>query len=295
MGLIRKVVIPAAGWGTRFLPTTKAVPKELIPLLDKPVIHYGVEEAAASGITQAIVVTSQGKEAIKEYFKPNPELEQFLEEKGRTALLHEVQRASNLAEMSYVIQEDQLGLGHAILTTADAVGDEPFAVLLPDDIIQSEIPVLKQMLDLYQSYQASIVAVEKVVPEQVPGYGIVDPEEEVAPGFYKLTGLVEKPTPEEAPSNLGIVGRYVFTPAIFDALRETNPGALGEIQVTDGMANLLKSEPLYAYEFQGARHDAGTPLGLIKASVQMALARKDLGPGLRAYLAKINAETARKV
>ena len=288
MGLINKVVIPAAGWGTRFLPTTKAVPKELIPLIGKPVIHYGVEEAANSGITQAIVVTSTGKGAIKEYFRPNQELEELLRDKGRIELLQEVQEASRLAEMQYVIQEEQLGLGHAILVAADAVGKEPFAVLLPDDVIPGEVPVLKQMLDLYRRYEASIVAVEKVTPEQVSGYGIVSPEEEVAPGFYKLNGLVEKPSPQDAPSDLGIVGRYVFTPAIFDALRETRPGALDELQLTDGMANLLKSEPLYAYQLQSVRHDAGTPLGLIKASIQMGLRDDAIGGGLREFLDRMH-------
>ena len=284
MGLIRTVVIPAAGLGTRFLPTTKAVPKEMIPLLDKPVIHYGVEEAANSGISQAVVVTSLGKEAIEEYFRPSPELEKLLKEKGRIELLHEVQATSELAEIQYVIQEEQLGLGHAILIAADAVGNEPFAVLLPDDVIQSEVPVLKQMLDLYQCYQVSIVGVEKVPLEQISGYGVVAREKEVEPGFYKLKGLVEKPKAENAPSDLAIVGRYIFTPAIFEALRETKPGALGEIQVTDGMANLMRSEPLYAYEFQGTRHDAGTPLGLIKASVQMGLRDENMGPAIQDFL-----------
>ncbi|MFQ5933731.1 MAG: UTP--glucose-1-phosphate uridylyltransferase GalU [Dehalococcoidia bacterium] len=283
MPRIRKVVIPAAGWGTRFLPTTKAVPKEILPLVDRPIIHYGVEEAVASGITQVIVITSPGKTAIQYYFEPNPELERFLEEKGKTDLLRDIRRLSSLAEMRYVIQEEQLGLGHAILTAAEAVGQEPFAVLLPDDIIQNQTPVLEQMMELYQRYQASIVAVERVGKDQISDYGIVEPEEE-SRGVYRVKSLVEKPKIEEAPSDLGIVGRYIFTPAIFDALKITKPGALGEIQVTDGMANLLSNEPLYAYQFRGKRHDAGTPLGMIKASIEMAFEREDMGAEIRQYL-----------
>ncbi|MFQ5873714.1 MAG: UTP--glucose-1-phosphate uridylyltransferase GalU, partial [Dehalococcoidia bacterium] len=275
MTSIRKVVIPAAGWGTRFLPTTKAIPKEMLPLADRPVIQYGVEEAVASGISQVIVVTSRGKKAIEEYFNPSPELESYLREKGKGALLHQVQQLSKIAEMRYVIQEEQLGLGHAILTAAEAVGRESFAVLLPDDVIQAQRPVLAQMIELYEQYEASILAVEKVPKEQIGDYGVVEPEE-ISPGFYRVKGLVEKPEVEKAPSDLGIVGRYILTPAIFDALRVTKPGALGEIQVTDGIANLLKEQPVYAYQFQGKRHDAGTPLGLLKASVEIALARKDL-------------------
>ncbi|MEE9198686.1 MAG: UTP--glucose-1-phosphate uridylyltransferase GalU [Dehalococcoidia bacterium] len=291
MTRIRKAVIPAAGWGTRFLPTTKAIPKELLPLIDRPVIHYSVEEAVASGIEQVVVITSPGKEATEGYFSPSPELERYLKEKGKSELLEDIRRISAMAEMRYVVQEEQLGLGHAVLTAAEAVGQEPFAVLLPDDIIEAERPVLGQMIHLFERHKASILAVEKVAREQVPGYGIIEPEE-VASGLYRVHGLVEKPQPDEAPSDLGIVGRYILTPAIFDALRATRPGALGEIQVTDGIANLLKKEPVYAYEFQGVRHDVGTPLGLIKASVAMALGRKDIGPELRRYLSRITEDKA---
>ena len=283
MSEIRKVVVPAAGWGTRFLPITKAVPKEMLPLVDRPVIHYGVEEAVASGISQVIVITSQGKQAMEDYFNPNPQLERYLEGKGQSHLLKDVQRLMDCIEMRYVVQEEQLGLGHAVLTAAKAVGSEPFAVLLPDDIIQSERPVLGQMIELFQRYHASILAVRKVPKEQVTGYGIIEPEE-VASGFYKVRGLVEKPGVDEAPSDLGIVGRYILTPGIFEALRKTAPSALGEIQVTDGIANLLRKEPVYAYEFQGTRHDVGTPLGLMKASIALSLARQDIGPALRDYL-----------
>ncbi len=283
---IRKVVIPAAGWGTRFLPTTKAVPKELVPLMDKPIIHYGVEEAVTSGIGRVIIVTSPGKKAIEDYFTPNPDLERFLSDKNRIGLLEEVRKVSRMAEMSYVTQEEQLGLGHAVLTAAEAVDREPFAVLLPDDVIQSKKPVLSQMMDLFSRYHGSVVAVQRVTREQIPGYGIIKAEE-VEQGFYKVLGLVEKPNPDEAPSDLGIVGRYLLTASIIDALRATEPGALGEIQLTDGIANLLKSEPVYAYEFEGKRHDVGTPLGLIKASVEMALSREDVGQQLKRYLGSI--------
>ncbi len=283
---IRKVVIPAAGWGTRFLPTTKAVPKELVPLMDKPIIHYGVEEAVTSGIGRVIIVTSPGKKAIEDYFTPNPDLERFLSDKNRIGLLEEVRKVSRMAEMSYVTQEEQLGLGHAVLTAAEAVDREPFAVLLPDDVIQSKKPALGQMMDLFSRYHGSVVAVQRVTREQIPGYGIIDAEE-VEQGFYKVLGLVEKPNPDEAPSDLGIVGRYLLTASIIDALRATEPGALGEIQLTDGISNLLKSEPVYAYEFEGKRHDVGTPLGLIKASVEMALSREDVGQQLKRYLGSI--------
>ena len=283
MTKIRKAVIPAAGWGTRFLPTTKAVPKELLPLVDRPIIHYTVEEAIASGIEQVIVVTSLGKQAIEEYFSPNPELESFLQDKGKIGLLRDIQYLSAMAEMRYIIQEEQLGLGHAVLTAAEAVGQESFAVFLPDDVFQGQQPVLEQMIELFQRYNASILAVEKVARDQIPGYGIIEPEE-IAPGFYKVLGLVEKPPADEAPSDLAIVGRYILTPTIFDALKVTKPGALGEIQVTDGIANLLREEPVYAYEFQGKRRDVGTPLGMIKASVEMALEREDIGPELRRHM-----------
>ena len=287
MTSIRKVVIPAAGWGTRFIPTAKAIPKELVPLVDKPVIHYGVEEAVASGIEEVIVITSPGKEAIERYFSPSPELERYLKEKGKARPLEEVRRISAMAKISYVIQEEPLGLGHAILTAAEVVGQEPFAVLLPDDVIEAERPVLGQMIELFQQHKASILAVEKVPREKISSYGIIEPEE-IAPGFYRVHSLVEKPPPDEAPSNLGVAGRYILTPAIFDALRATEPGALGEIQVTDGIANLLKEEHVYAYEFQGKRHDVGTPLGLIKASVALGLSRQDIGPELSRYLSAIH-------
>lgn len=286
MRTVNRVVIPAAGWGTRFLPATKVVPKEMLPLVGQPIIHYGVEEASASGIGQVIIVTSQGKEAMEDYFLPDPELEAFLKARGKTSLLATIRDLSSNIQVTYIIQEEQLGLGHAILIAEKAVGPEPFAVLLPDDVIQSQRPVLAQMIDLFQEHGASILAVERVSRERVSDYGIIDAEE-ISPGFYRVRGLVEKPRPLDAPSDLGIVGRYILTPRIFDALRRTEPGALGEIQVTDGIARLLESEPVYAYQFQGIRHDAGTPLGLIKASISIALSRDDLAPELRAYLSNL--------
>ena len=287
---VRKVVIPAAGWGTRFLPTTKAVPKELIPLIDRPVIQYGLEEASASGLSHAVIVTSPGKRALEEYFAPRPDLDRFLESKGSLAIVRGLEQLIDSIEFSYVVQKEQLGLGHAIMTATEAVGQEPFAVLLPDDVIQSKKPVLRQMMEVFEVRQRSVLAVEKIPRERISGYGIIDAQE-IGSGLYRVKGLVEKPQPEDAPSDLGIVGRYILTPGLFDALEKTSPGALGEIQVTDGIAKLLETEPVYAYEFQGDRHDAGTPLGLIKASVSMALSHPDLGPEVRTFLADLYLES----
>ena len=284
---VRTVVVPAAGWGTRFLPITKAVPKELLPLIDKPVIQYGMEEAADSGLTRAVLVTSPGKNALEDYFRPRPALNDFLASKGKSDLISSVARIIDHLDISSVIQHEQLGLGHAVLTTANDVGNEPFAVLLPDDVIHSRTPVLQQLLEVFDSRQASVLAVQRIPRDRISGYGVIE-QEEISPGLHRVKALVEKPRPEDAPSDMGIVGRYVLTSTIFEALAATKPGALGEIQLTDAISILLENEPVYALEFEGDRYDAGNPLGLIQASVYMGLAHPDIGPDLRAFLARLD-------
>ena len=266
---VRKAVIPAAGLGTRFLPVTKAVPKELLPLFDKPLIQYAVEEAVDSGIEEIILVTSEGKESLEQYFQPHPQLEQSLKDKVPPELLDQVTHLGRMARVSSVRQEQPLGLGHAVLTARDMVGDEPFAVILPDDVVFHETPALAQMLEVYRRRGGGVIAVEQVPPERVSSYGVVDPEY-LSDGESRILGLVEKPPPEDAPSNLAIVGRYILPSAVFDALKRTKPGAKGEIQLTDGLALLLESHPLFAYMLKGERHDGGTPLGLLKASLARA-------------------------
>ncbi|MBI4215994.1 MAG: UTP--glucose-1-phosphate uridylyltransferase GalU [Chloroflexi bacterium] len=280
---VRKAVVTAAGWGTRFLPATKAQPKEMLPLIDKPVIQYVIEEAVASGITQIIIVTALGKRAIEDHFDRSAELEQALRAKGEAKRLAEVQRLSNLADISYIRQKEQLGLGHAVLTAKYLVGDEPFALLLPDDVIVHTTPCLKQMLRAWERLGGSLVAVQKVRREEAPAYGIIRPRP-LGGRLYGVEGLVEKPSPQEAPSNLGIVGRYILSPSIFAALEATPRGRGGELQLTDGLERLRPQEPVFAYEFLGKRHDTGTPLGLLKAAVALALAREDLGAELQEYL-----------
>ncbi len=271
---IRKAVVPAAGLGTRFLPTTKAVPKELLPILDKPMIQYGVEELAEAGVEHVILVTSQGKGGLEQYFRPAPELEQRLASDGASHLSEMVGSISSLAHVTTVVQEEQLGLGHAVLTARDAVGDEPFIVVLPDDVIVGDVSVSRQMLDVYERHGASVVAVQEVPREAVSAYGVVDAQE-MEKGIYRVRGLVEKPSPENAPSNLAVVGRYLLTPEVFSCLERTAPGAIGEIQLTDGMGTLLDEQPMYALKFEGTRYDGGTPLGLLKASLEIALSRAD--------------------
>ena len=266
---IRKAVIPAAGLGTRFLPVTKAVPKELLPLFDKPLIQYAVEEAVSSGIEEIILVTSEGKESLERYFQPDPELEQSLKGKVPPEIFDQIKRLGEMAQVSSVLQEQPLGLGHAVLTARDAVGDEPFAVILPDDVIFHQTPALAQMMKVHQRRGGGVIAVEQVPPERVSSYGIIDPEP-LSDDESRIRGLVEKPPLEEAPSNLAIVGRYILPSAVFDALERTKPGAKGEIQLTDGMAILMESHPLFAYTLKGERHDGGTPLGLMKASLARA-------------------------
>jgi len=283
---IRKAVITAAGWGTRFLPATKAQPKEMLPLVDKPIIQYVVEEAVASGIEQIIIVTALGKHAIEDHFSPSLELENALERKGSGELLHKVRRVCELADICYINQEEQLGLGHAISITRELIGDEPFAVFLPDDIIDSKIPAMAQMIEVYKRYKSSVIAVEQVAAEDTRAYGIIKPRQ-VEDQVYQVLRLVEKPEPEEAPSNLGIVGRYILTPQIFEQLDRTTPGKGSEIQLTDGLQLLLERQEIFAYRFDGVRHDTGTPLGFLKASVDLARHRDDIGGEFREYLRKL--------
>ncbi len=271
---IRKAVIPAAGLGTRFLPATKSVPKELLPILDQPALQYVVEEAAEAGIQQVIIVTAPGKESIAAYFQPDPALERRLAASGAQELLERVRHASRLAQVSFVTQEQPLGLGHAVLMAKQAVGREPFVVLLPDDIIVHTPGVVAQMLEVHRQFGGAVVAVEETPWESVHNYGVVAATPAGA-RVHRVQGLVEKPPMEQAPSNLAIVGRYVLPPEIFDCLERTTPGARGEIQLTDGMALLLEKHQLYACQFRGKRYDTGTPLGLLRASLEFALARED--------------------
>ncbi|MBI2911737.1 MAG: UTP--glucose-1-phosphate uridylyltransferase GalU [Chloroflexi bacterium] len=284
---VEKAVVTAAGWGTRFLPATKAMPKEMIPLVDKPSIQYVVEEAVAAGIRQIIVVTAIGKRAIEDHFDRSAELEMALEQRGYEEQLAEVRRISELADICYIRQQEQLGLGHAILRARALVGREPFAVLLPDDIIVSDQSCTAQMVDVFSRYQGSVVAVTRVAREETVAYGIVDASP-LEDRVWDVAGLVEKPPPEEAPSNLAIVGRYILTPEVFDVLEKTTPGKNGEIQLTDGLEALLGQQSIYAYEFEGVRLDTGNPLGFLKASVALALRRPDLGPAFRSYLRGLN-------
>ena len=300
---VKKAVIPAAGLGTRFLPVTKSVPKELLPILDRPMLQYVVEEAAEGGIEEVIIVTAPGKEGISSYFQPSPALERRLFENGEQGLLDKVLHASRIARVSFVIQEEALGLGHAVLTARDAVGDEPFVVILPDDIVHHTPGVVAQMTAIFDRTHAGVVAVEPMPWETVHNYGVVDavpvshsdlaashPELVEGCGLHQIRGLVEKPPREEAPSNLSIVGRYILPPEIFDCLERTPPGAKGEIQLTDGMLLLLESAEIYAYEFQGIRYDGGQPLGLLRASLEYALRRDDTRAAVREMLRDIDIE-----
>ena len=288
---IRKAVIPAAGLGTRFLPVTKSVPKELLPILDKPMIQYVVEEAAEAGIEEVIIVTSPGKETIAAYFQPDPALEKHLDAGGSRELLDQVRHVSSLAEVRFVIQEQPLGLGHAVLTAKAAVGDQPFAVMLPDDIVAHTPGVLAQMMEVGTKYDAGVVAVERVPWEVVQNYGVADAVE-VEERVHRINHLVEKPPREEAPSNLTIVGRYILPPDIFACLERTPPGARDEIQLTDGLSLLLESQKLYAYEFQGRRYDGGTPIGLLRASLELGLARADTRDAVKEILLRLDSPTS---
>jgi UTP--glucose-1-phosphate uridylyltransferase len=285
--VIRKAVFPAAGLGTRFLPATKAQPKEMLPLVDKPIIQYGVEEAVASGVDNIILVTGRGKNAIEDHFDVSVELETFLEARGKKELLAEIRKISNLINFSYVRQGEPLGLGHAVLVTQPLVGDEPFAVILGDDVIDAKPPALRQMIEVFNDVQGPVLAIEEVPRDDVSAYGIIDAEE-IRPGVYRIRDLVEKPPRNEAPSNLAIIGRYILTPDIFPALKATVSDRTGEIQLTNGLRHLLKSRPIFGCKIDGARHDTGNKLGFLKAVVYFALRRPDLGEQFRTYLKAID-------
>jgi UTP--glucose-1-phosphate uridylyltransferase len=286
VGVIRKAVFPAAGLGTRFLPATKAQPKEMLPLVDKPIIQYGVEEALTSGVDNVILVTGRGKNAIEDHFDVSVELETFLEARGKHEMLAEVRKISNLIKFAYVRQGEPLGLGHAVLVTRELVGNEPFAVILSDDVIDATPPALKQMIDVFERVDGPVLCVERVPREQISSYGVIayEPDPTLPKGTYRVTDLVEKPPRDEAPSDLAIIGRYLLTPDIFTALEETAKDRTGEIQLTDGLRHLLRSRPIFACEVQGVRHDTGNKLGYLKAVTYFALRRPDLAGPFKEYL-----------
>jgi len=283
---IRKAVIVAAGWGTRFLPITKSQPKEMLPLVNKPIIQYAVEEAINSGIEHVIMITAMGKRAIEDYFDRSFELEHILEQKRETALLEEMRRLSSLINICYIRQKEQLGLGHAVLTASDVIGDEPFAVLLPDDVIDSKVPVLKQMLEVYEQYKTNIIAVERIKPQDTANYGVIDPKQ-LSERVYQVLSIIEKPGAAKAPSDLGVVGRYILMPQIFDVLKVIPSGRNKEIQLTDAIQLLLNQQVAYACKFEGVRYDTGTPLGWLKATAALALKHPDIGPELKEYLRQL--------
>jgi UTP--glucose-1-phosphate uridylyltransferase len=282
-GIVRKAVFPAAGLGTRFLPATKAQPKEMLPLVDKPIIQYGVEEAVASGVDNIILVTGRGKNAIEDHFDVSVELETFLEARGKKEQLAEIRGISSAINLSYVRQGEPLGLGHAVLVTRTLVGDEPFAVILADDVIDATPPGLAQMIAVFEEFQGPVLAIEEVPWESVSSYGIIDAEE-IKPGVYKIRDMVEKPTRAEAPSNLAIIGRYILTPDIFPILEATASDRTGEIQLTNGLRRLLNDRPIYGCRVNGVRHDTGNKLGFLKAVVYFALQRPDLSGPFADYL-----------
>lgn len=282
---IRKAVFPAAGMGTRFLPATKATPKEMLPLVDKPLIQYGIEEAVAAGCTEIIIVTGRGKGTMEDHFDRAPELEASLERRGKTELLKIAIGLTQLAKISYVRQPEALGLGHAVLMAKELVGDEPFAVILPDDIVDAEVPCMKQMVDAFATIGSSIIGSEIVEGDAIQNYGCLDCTSVSGTSrLCEVSDLVEKPKPSEAPSQNAIIGRYILTPAIFECLENLKPGAGGELQLTDGIKALLTTEKVYGFTYEGKRHDAGDKLGFLKATVEFALKRDDLGVPFREWL-----------
>ncbi len=289
---VRKAVFPAAGLGTRFLPATKAQPKEMLPVVDKPIIQYGVEEAMQSGIQNIIIVTGRGKSSIEDHFDVSFELENMLKTRGKTDLLKIVRDVSDMIDVSYIRQKEALGLGHAVLRASALVGNEPFAVVLADDVIESEVPCIKQLLDVYEFFNAPVLAVMEVPNDKISAYGVVDAEPIEFNGtrdrVYRIRDMVEKPKASDAPSNLAIIGRYILTPEIFHSIGSVQPGSGGEIQLTDALKHLLRSRPIYAYRFEGTRYDAGDKLGFLKATVELALKRADLGGPFREYLKSLN-------
>ncbi len=290
---VRKAVFPAAGLGTRFLPATKAQPKEMLPLVDKPLIQYGVEEAIHSGMNNIIIVTGRGKSAIEDHFDVSFELEHLLETRGKRDLLAQVRSISDMIDVSYVRQKEALGLGHAVLRAKELIGPESFAVVLSDDVIDAEIPCLQQLLEIHQFYGASVLALMEVNGPEISSYGVVDADPISHPGLgdhslFRIHNLVEKPKKEEAPSNLAIIGRYILTPEIFHSIEAIAPGSGGEIQLTDSLKHLLRSRPIYGLKFEGKRYDAGDKLGFLKATVEFALQRHDLGGPFRQYLQSLS-------
>ncbi len=286
---IRSAVFPAAGLGTRFLPATKAQPKEMLPLVDKPIIQYAVEEAVSSGLENLIIVTGRGKNAIEDHFDVSFELEKILEERGKSDLLSLVRAVSDMVHIAYVRQKEALGLGHAILVTEELLNEEPFAVLLGDDVIESETPCIRQMIDIYERYQTSVVAIMEVPREETKRYGIIKANcLKDNDRVFEIEDMVEKPSVTDAPSNLAIIGRYLLTSGIFPLLRDTGRGSGGEIQLTDGLRRLLSKERILGYKFSGKRHDAGDKLGFLQATVEFALKNEELGPAFRAYLKTLN-------
>ena len=281
---VRKAVFPAAGLGTRFLPATKSIPKEMLPLVDKPIIQYGVEEAVASGIESILIITGRDKTAIEDHFDISFELEQVLKDRGKDEMLKLVRAVANLAKISYTRQGEALGLGHAIYQAKGFAAGEPFAALLPDDVIDAEKPALKQMIEVYEKYNAPVIATMQVEGEAISRFGVIDAEE-VEPGVYKIRDVVEKPKYDKAPSDMAVIGRYVFTPELFDALETTTPGAGGEIQVADAIRKLLKEgRPYYAVNLDAVRHDAGDKLGFLIATVEFALKHETVAADFREYL-----------
>ena len=291
---VRKAVFPAAGLGTRFLPATKAQPKEMLPVVDKPLIQYGVEEALHSGIQNIIIVTGRGKSSIEDHFDVSFELEQLLESKGKNDMLSMVRSISDMIDVAYVRQKEALGLGHAVLRAKELVGNEPFVVILSDDIINSEIPCVRQLLDVYEFYGASVLALMEVPRDQISAYGVVDAELVADKGFdnrlFRIRNMVEKPKAADAPSNLAIIGRYVLTPEIFESIESIQPGSGGEIQLTDALKYMLRNRPIYGFKFEGKRYDAGDKLGFLMATVEFALNRHDLGVQFREYIKSVRVE-----
>lgn len=281
---VRKAVLLAAGYGTRFLPATKAVPKEMLPVVDRPVIQYIVEEAVAAGLEHIVMVTSGPKRAVEDHFDRDADLERVLSEKGNEVMLREVRRLAEMVDISFVRQKERRGIAHAVLMARRVVGDEPFALFFPDDVIVSEVPAIRQLIDVYERYGGSVLAVQRLPSEELVHYGVITPEA-VEERVFRVRGIVEKPSVEEAPSDLAAVGRYVLGPEVWPLLARTPPGVSGEIQLTDTLAMLIsEGHPLYACQYRGERFDTGRPIGLLKASLSLALAREDIGPELKAYL-----------
>jgi len=287
--VINKAVIPAAGFGTRFLPATKSQPKEMLTVVDKPLIQYGVEEAVQSGISQIGLITSRGKTAMADHFDSSPELELFLEEKGKLDFLKEIRRIANLAEFCAIRQKKALGLGHAILMAESFVGKDPFAVLLPDDIFDCPSPCTQQLINVYSEFEATVIVLGRVDEEGTKKYGIIKPKQ-ISERLFQIEDMIEKPGPAKAFSDLGILGRYVFSPEIFEAIRRTAPDHRGEIQITDAIKLLLESRPVYGYLFEGKRYDAGDKMGFIQATVALALKRPEFGGELSAFLKTLDLE-----